>query len=437
MRGKLKYIYVAFLAIPISAIGYLVERHDSWTLLGLFAVAFAAYFILVTKKDCTLKEMLVAGIMLRLMLMGVSPELSDDYYRFAFDGEMLVQGENPYTVFPDSLENPTSYEAMLVAEMNSPKYYTVYPPINQIFFSLPSLIAGDNLLVYSYVLRILIILFEILMALLLLKMLQFLKKDLKLFGWYFLNPLVIVELTGNLHFEGVTMFFFLLAIYMLMIGKVWRSAIVFAVAVGTKLIPLMLLPFFIKRLKMKSFLYLGIVALVLLVLFIPFIDAQLISNMGSSVQLYFHSFMFNGSLFYVFNEVLGVFTGYEYNLEVLGSIFPCLVLITIVIMSLMERKLSWESLIKKGMFALLIYYSVASVVHPWYAINLMALALFTNYRFPYVWSVLVLLSYTAYNGDGSVVEQPWLLAIEYLVLFGMMGFELVYYKKKRKLAASE
>lgn len=430
MRSNYKYVLVALLAVPLGAIGYLVERHESWLLLSLFAIAFAAYFILVLRKDCTLKEMLVAGIMVRLMLIGTTPELSDDFYRFAFDGEMLIQGENPYTVFPDSLENKTEYEAMLVEQMNSPRYYTVYPPINQIFFSLPALIAGDNIHVYTFVLRILIVLFEILMALLLLKMLQFLKKDLKLFAWYFLNPLVIVELSGNLHFEGVTMFFFLLAIYLLMNGKTWRSGVVYAVAIGTKLIPLMLLPFLIKRLKARSFLYFLVVGGGVLILFIPFVDYDLIRNMGSSVDLYFHTFMFNGSLFYVANEIAGMVTGYEYNIKELGNVFPLLVLFAIGILTLLERNLTWENLIRKSLFALLIYYAVASIVHPWYVINLMALALFTNYRFPYVWSVLVLLSYTAYKGDGVVEEEPVLLMVEYLLLALVIVVEIVRSRKR-------
>jgi len=433
MPVKPRYIYFAFLAIPVAALGYLVDRDQSWVLFSLFAVAFAAYFILVVKRESTLKELLVAGIMLRLMLIGVSPALSDDYYRFAFDGNMLVHGENPYLVFPDSLENPTDYQAMLVEEMNSPRYYTVYPPINQIFFSVPSLIAGDNIVVYTFVLRILIILFEILMALLLLKMLQFLKKDLKLFAWYFLNPLVVIELTGNLHFEGVTMFFMLLAFYMLMIGKFWRSAIVYAVAIGTKLIPLILLPFFFKRLKLKAFLYYSIIGVMTVILFLPFVSTELIANITSSINLYFDDFMFNGSVSYLANDLTSMFTGYEYNLLVLGKVFQVVVLVAVVLMSLLEKKPDWNSLIHKGMFALLIYYSVAAIVHPWYVINLVALSLFTNYKFPYVWSALALLSYSAYNSDGSVTEHPGILITEYSLLFGMVIFELIYNRKKRKM----
>ena len=433
MRSKQRYVWAALLLIPIVGIAYWIDREESYWLLGLFGISFAGYFALVLKRSCTVKELLVIGILVRLACMGAEPELSDDYYRFAFDGKMILNGENPYTVLPDSLETSSTYETMLVEKMNSPGYYSIYPPIDQIFFSLPTLIAGNNLTLYIVILRVLIILFEILMALLLLKMLQFLEKELDLFAWYFLNPLVIVELSGNLHFEGVTMFFFLLAVYLLMTGKLLRSGIVYAIAIGTKLIPLMLLPFFIHRLRKRSLVYFAIIAVTVVVLFIPFINRELISNLASSLDLYFHTFMFNGSLFYVANEVTEQFTGFEYNLDLLGSITPFVVLVSVIVLAFSKKSSGWTGLMKQAVFALLIYYALASIVHPWYVVNLMALAIFTNYRFPYVWSALVILSYVAYRKE-PVEEVPIVLFIEYALLGSIIILELIRERRSNSIA---
>ena len=269
------------------------------------------------------------------------------------------------------------------------------------------------------------------MALVLLKLLQFFDKNLHLFALYFLNPLVVVELTGNLHFEGVTMFFFLLSILFLVKGKILRSGIVFAIAVGTKLIPLLFLPFFIKRLKQQSIAYFTIVALGILILFIPFVNEKLLGNIASSVDLYFHTFMFNGSIFYVMNTFLQQITGFEYNLYLLGDFTPYIVLVAVLLLAILEKNKGWLALFKSILFSLLIYYSIASVVHPWYVINLMVVALFTNYRFPYVWSALVLLSYVAYKGNGLVIESTVLLIVEYVLLSVVIGVELIRAYKKR------
>lgn len=430
MRSKAKYGFVFLLILPIVLIGYWVDRQDSILLLGCFAISFLGYFALLKDRQVALKELLVIGILVRLMLIGVTPELSDDYYRFAFDGQMILSGENPYTILPKEIENPSDFEASLVEKMNSPDYYTIYPPINQIFFSLPSFVAGDNLMLYTLILRVLIILFEILLALLLLKLLQYFKKNLHLFALYFLNPLVIIELTGNLHFEGVTMFFFLLSIFFLVTGKFLRSGIVLAIAVGTKLIPLLFFPFFIKRLRKKSILYFAIVAVSIVVLFIPFVDEKLIVNMASSVDLYFHTFMFNGSLFYLMNELLQQFTGFEYNLQIIGNLTSFVVLISVGVLVFLEKKKDWLNLFTTALFALMIYYAFAAIVHPWYVINLMVLAVFTNYRFPYVWSFLVLLSYAAYKGNGVVEESTMLLFFEYVILVIVIVLELFRERKK-------
>ena len=438
-KGKL--LLLSVIAIPIMGLGYFVTRDQTLPLFGLFFLAFAGYYFLIQRKDCSIKELLVAGIVIRLMLLAASPQLSDDFYRFAFDGEMLIKGENPYTVFPEDLNPRTPYEQQLIENMNSPRYYTVYPPINQIFFSVPSLVDGDNVSIYVFALRLLIILFEILMAMLLLKMLQYLGKDLKLFAWYFLNPLVIMELTGNLHFEGVTMFFFLLAIWLLMQDKFWRSAVVFGLAVGTKLVPLMFLPFLLKRYKWKAFLYYGVLGITLVILFIPFINTELLENLGSSIDLYFHSFIFNASIFNVLNAISGYITGAEYSISVFGSILPVVVLVWVLVMALVEKKLSWTSLLEKSLFALLVYYAFASIVHPWYVINLVVLALFTNYKFPYVWSALAILSYAAYSdcpvgGCGEVIENYYLLALEYVTVGVMIVVEL-YQRRRARLIAIE
>ncbi|MDP4665122.1 MAG: mannosyltransferase, partial [Flavobacteriaceae bacterium] len=70
-----------------------------------------------------------------------------------------------------------------------------------------------------------------------------------------------------------------------------------------------------------------------------------------------------------------------------------------------------------------LYLSLATTVHPWYLALPLLLSLFTAYRFMILWSLTIVLSYTAYS-QPIVHEIPWVLALEYLPVFGLLVWEL-------------
>ena len=73
---------------------------------------------------------------------------------------------------------------------------------------------------------------------------------------------------------------------------------------------------------------------------------------------------------------------------------------------------------------LLIYYAVASIVHPWYIIYLLTFSILTNLKFPLIWSFVVVLSYYAYKDIGTVEENYWLIGVEYIILLFAIIWDL-------------
>jgi len=80
------------------------------------------------------------------------------------------------------------------------------------------------------------------------------------------------------------------------------------------------------------------------------------------------------------------------------------------------------------MWILLGYYCLATTVQPWYIIPLLLLSLFTGYRFPIVWSVVVVFGYYAY-GNPDLKENLTLLFIEYILVYGFLIYELFKFRR--------
>jgi len=107
----------------------------------------------------------------------------------------------------------------------SAKHFSNYPPLNQFIFAFTVLLGGKSILGSVIVMRGTIVLADIGIFYFGRKLLKNINQSPHLIFWYFLNPLVIIELTGNLHFEGVMLFFFVWALYLLSVHK-WQWAAV-------------------------------------------------------------------------------------------------------------------------------------------------------------------------------------------------------------------
>lgn len=76
------------------------------------------------------------------------------------------------------------------------------------------------------------------------------------------------------------------------------------------------------------------------------------------------------------------------------------------------------------LFAATAFLFFTTTVHPWYVTLPLALCLFTNYRFPVLWSGLAILSYAAYS-QTPFRENLWLTAFEYSAVFGFLIWEIM------------
>jgi len=479
---KIPLLLVLSSVLFYFSFAYDLVRTDYTKLIMLYVALFFLFYKLVQISKHNLKFLTWIAFGFRAIFILAIPNLSQDFYRFIWDGRMILEGINPYLFTVESFISnskfPVAQAQELYAGMGTlnASHFTNYPPINQLCFAIAGLFAGKSILGSVIVMRLLIIAADFGILYFGKKLLVKLKLPAYNIFWYILNPFIIIELTGNLHFEGVMIFFLMWSLYLLHSGKWKFAAVVFALSVSVKLIPLMFLPLFYQWFistssitKKKNVIaneekqsvsnreittsfqktetprndkwiptfegmtrlisFYAIVGIAILLMFLPFYSSEFINNYAQTVALWFQNFEFNASLYYVAREIGYLFRGYN-EIAIIGKIIPVIVILFILIITFFRKNKTTIELITAMLLVFSFYLFTTTTVHPWYIATLLILSVFTKYKFPLVWSFIIILSYLAYinidKADKS--ENLWIIGLEYLVVYGVFVWE-VFLKK--------
>lgn len=456
---KQLFILAAGSFVSYGLLAYAVPRTVFGAFIGLYSLLFVAYAYLLYQAKKQFKEQdwrwyVGAAIAFRLVFVFATPALSDDFWRYLWDGRLLSMGLNPYRYLPAELVNSVWYQEgaldQLYTELNSPNYYTVYPPFIQLLFASTAWLFPKNVLGAVISLRLMTIAAELGTLLAIKGILHRLKYPLWLLLIYAFNPLVIIELSGNLHTEAWMIFFLALALYALLLGALHWSAFSFALAVGAKLLPLLFLPLILRRLWFKKgVVYCCIVGILNILLFACFLDIALLQKIRTGVQLYFAHFEFNASVYYflrywLINEYWQIWEYHDYfrgfwPLEgflhydlyvILRKTLPFIDVLLILWFSWHPRAHRTTAYF---MLSFLVVYSVhffmATTVHPWYIAPLVLLSTWTAYRYILLWTWWMGFTYISYQGV-EFGEHTWVILLEYLSVFACLIWELRRDQKK-------
>ncbi|MBF2709602.1 polyprenol phosphomannose-dependent alpha 1,6 mannosyltransferase MptB [Flavobacterium soyangense] len=424
----LTFILAFLLVICYSVLGYFFERQQFGILFLLYATAFVSTYYLIKTNGISSVYYFKIGLFFRIILLFSTPFLSQDFYRFIWDGRLIATGINPYGFLPNQIINSIAtfpQAGILYEKMGSlsASHFSNYPPFNQFIFALAGVLTGKSILGSILVFRIVIILADIGIYYFGRKLLLALNQNPNKMFWYFLNPLVLIELTGNLHFEGVMLFFFVGSMYLLHQGKWKWAALVLGLSISTKLLPLLFLPLFFQKFGFKkSIVFYGIVIGINLIFFLPFLSPELIHNYSETIGLWFTNFEFNASIYYVIREIGFWITGYNV-IHTTGKIIPILMILYLIYNAFFGKCKSTSDLLQNILIVLSVYFFTSTTVHPWYIINLVVIGVFTKFKFPIVWSFLIILSYFAYSNP-EFKESIFLLIVEYSVVYGIFFYEI-------------
>ena len=415
--------------VLIVALGYLPAQNEFSQIALFYFPAFLLYLWLSMNAgdEQEVRIMLGIGVLARLLIFPAFPQLSDDIYRFVWDGRLIVNGINPFEQLPayymQAGNEVRGLNQELFNQLNSPKYFTIYPPVAQGVFALAAYTFRESINHGALLIKAFLLLCEIGTILLLPSLLRKLQLPVKNALFYALNPLVIIEVVGNLHFEGAMVFFLLLAFWWILNGRLFLSAIAMALSIAAKLLPLLFLFFFIRRLEIKrALLYFFAIGMIVLLLFTPLLGEAFFSGFGSSLDLYFRRFEFNGSIYYLVRWL-----GYQtvgYNLiKYAGPILAMGTFVGIGLAALLDRKNDWPSIFALCLFAICLYLAFTTTIHPWYSILPLTLCIFTRFRFPILWTGLIMLTYINYSYS-PYWENGWGVLLEYSLVYGAAVYEI-------------
>lgn len=371
------------------------------------------------KRQLSFPIFVVIGLFARLLLLPYPPMLSDDYYRFYWDGKLLWHGMSPYQYIP--VATPEHFQSLypsIVQEMNSPHYYSIYPPILQGLFMTSSWGSIAQFL-WSY--KAVFMLSECLTILGLVKVLKHVGKDVRNTIFYVLNPAIIIEGVGNLHAEILAVTCLVWFYYFYVKDSKWLSTSFILFGFGIKLLPILLAPWIVFHNKSRHrWMYVMMLLIGSLVVFSPILFY--VPQYLQSLDLYFQTFEFNASVYYLLRQLGQVMSGYN----LIWYLGPGL-----LILALIGIYYTMKYTIDKGklyiadfwIWSLAFYFLLSTTVHPWYTLLLVPYGIIRGYRFPIYWSIAAVLSYIYYYKVGSSNIYYLFICVEYVGLLYLMYIE--------------
>jgi hypothetical protein len=355
----------------------------SLTIAGVvYLLAIREFFATPTFARRVVVIGLVLAAVWHIEFLRVRPGSDDDIHRYVWDGRLQRLGYNPYVVVP----NDPAVKGLHTAEtrnLNNPDLPSPYPAGAQLFFRAVTAIRES-----TFALKIAFVLCEFAIVFVLLDLLRFSRKAEHLvlaFAW---NPLLAVEVAGSGHIDIVGAL--LLVISVAALARTWRAiaALTFGLAVAVKFLPIVLLPLYWKRVRIRDA---ALAAVVVGLLYVPFLNHGRIPI--GSLATYVQSFRFNGPVFATLVHVLPA--------QLLAALAVLVGWMTAAWLRSATPALSADEFAWPMAASLL----CAPVIFPWYLLWLLPFVTSGSTLLIIVWSVSIIPSYLMWHW--RTLGRPW------------------------------
>jgi alpha-1,6-mannosyltransferase len=344
------------------------------------------------------RRVVVIGLVLaavwHIAFVRVPSGADDDIHRYVWDGRLQRLGYNPYIVVPSDpaaqgLHTPET------RNLNNPQLSSPYPPGAQLFFR-----AVTALQESTFALKVAFVVCDFAIVFVLLDVLRRRKQGEHLVLAYAWNPLLAIEVAGSGHIDIVCAL--LLIVSVAALGRRWRAtaAVGLGLAVAVKLLPIVLLPLYWKRIRIRDA---TLAAAVVGLLYVPFLSHGRIPI--GSLGTYLQSFRFNGPVFAVLDQVAP------------PQLLVGLAVVVGLVTATWLRSAAPEN--SPDVFAWPMAASLlcAPVVFPWYLLSLLPFLTSASTWLLILWTVSIIPTYVVWHlrtlGRPWGSLPGWVMVIEY------------------------
>ena len=343
------------------------------------------------------KRVIVFGLALaavwHVLFLLQMPGLDDDIHRYVWDGRMQRLGYNPYTVVPSDPALAKLHTSE-TRTLNHPDLPSPYPPGAQLFFRAVTAIHES-----IFALKVTFVICDFAIVLTLLDVLRRSGQAahwVLAFAW---NPLLATEVAGSGHIDILGAL--LLLVSFAALWRRWRAvaAVAFGLAVAVKFLPIVLVPLYWRRVRIRDG---ALAAAVVGLLYAPFLNHGRIP-MGS-LGAYVQSFRFNDPVFAVIERMAA------------PQIVALLAVLAGFLTAIWMRRKSAEWSSETIAWPMAASLFCAPVVYPWYLLWLLPFVRSTSTLPITIWTVSIIPTYYVWHlralGRPWIVPG-WLLLLEY------------------------
>jgi hypothetical protein len=204
----------------------------------------AAWIVIRARSsNSTLLIVIAFAVVFRLSILFAPPYLSDDIYRYIWDGRVQAAGINPYRYIPAAPELAQLRDETIYPKINRKDWaHTIYPPVAQVVFFHKTRISDSFTLMKATMLLFELVTFWAVAQLL--TLLNRPRQHLLMYAWH---PLVVWEFAGSGHVDAISICFIAVAFLAWQRKSDLGAGFSLACATLVKLFPIVLVPALLKR----------------------------------------------------------------------------------------------------------------------------------------------------------------------------------------------